>query len=126
MTDQAEQAPKVDQLDLGELVDLLKAIYTEHPGRIAPFGFRNPHSYRGDYSQLAFEPACNVPVADMLTYARFALGATYQGWKGGDFTMTKSTACWLAREGESAAETIGWLSLHLMLGLPPKIEGEPS
>ena len=114
--------PKVDQLSLGELIGLLKSIEAEHPGHIAPYGFRNPHSYRGYYEQLAFEPATNVPVAQMLADATSALGATFEGWKGGDYTMKKYTECWLAREGDSAGETIGWLSLHLMLGLPPKPE----
>lgn len=48
---------------LGDLIDRLKA---EDPNKGVPLGFKNPHSYRGYYDCLAFEPAENVTVASML------------------------------------------------------------
>lgn len=106
------------QYSLGELIAALKA---EDPDKMVPLGFGNPHSYRGYYEQLAFEPQRDRTVGDMLADAQSALGATYQGWKGGDFTMTESTDVWLSLRGEAYAETIGRISLALMLGaeLPP-------
>jgi len=74
---------------LGELITRLRE--EPDPSRRLSMGFRNPHSYRGFYEQLAFEVAENVTVGEMLTIAEPALGATYQGWKGGDYTMRDYT-----------------------------------
>lgn len=104
-------------MTLGELIAALEAHDRE---KVAARGFTNPHSWRGNYSELAFEPARNVTVGDMLRDARSALGATYQGWKGGDFEMGEYTDCWLASEGYGDGETIGLLLLKFMLtGVDP-------
>lgn len=105
---------KVEQLDLGELIAVLETALAEGD-RVLSVGFTNPHSYRGDYSDLAFEPCRDIALSDMLQAARDALGATFQGWKGGDYTMSKHTYCWLAFRGSGAGETIGALGLKLML-----------
>lgn len=99
------------QYGLGELIAALEA---KDPALTVPIGFDSPHSYRGDYCELAFEPARNVTVGSMLAAARSALGATYGGWKGGDYTMCEWTPCWLAARG-STGETIGVVLLGLML-----------
>lgn len=54
-------------------------------------GFGNPHSWRGSYDELAFEPVENATVGRMLEDAKSAVGATYEGWKGGEFLMTLDT-----------------------------------
>lgn len=100
-------------MTLGELIAALGAA---DPTRTVRHGFTHPHSYRGYYNELAFEPAANVTVADMLADARSALGATYEGWKGGDFTMHEHTDCWLSEEGCASGDTISALLLELMLG----------
>lgn len=89
---------------LGQLISALSL----HPNQnaVVPMGFDNPHSYRGFYEDVAFEPAMNVTIGAMLTAAQEALGSTYQGYKGGDFTMTWDTSCWLAHEG-CTGETLG-------------------
>ncbi len=99
-------------MNLGDLITRLEAA---DPDQTARHGFTHPHSYRGDYMDLAFEPAIDVTVADMLAAARSAIGATFQGWKGGDFTMTEHTWCWLSQEGDASGETISALLLELML-----------
>jgi hypothetical protein len=99
-------------MTLGELIAALEAA---DPTKVVPHGFTNPHSYRGYYDQLAFEPARNVTVEAMLDDARSALGTTYQGWKGGEFEMDEHTDCWLASEGSTSDETIGLTLLRLML-----------
>jgi hypothetical protein len=96
------------------LEELITALEAADPALVLPDGFDNPHSYRGYYDDLAFEPATDITVADMLAAARPALGTTYQGWKGGDFTMRGYTDCWLAEEGREG-ETIGLVLLRLML-----------
>lgn len=97
------------------LADLITTLEAADPTLAVPRGFTNPHSYRGDYMDLAFEPATDVTVADMLADARSALGATYQGWKGGDFTMGEHTWCWLSVEGDASGETISALLVELLL-----------
>jgi hypothetical protein len=99
-------------VNLGDLITRLEAA---DPNQVIPHGFHNPHSYRGDYYDLAFEPATNITVADMLEAARSAVGATYQGYKGGDFKMTPSDWCWLSEEGSASGETISPLLLEFML-----------
>lgn len=101
------------------LAELITALEAADPDRVVPHGFTNPHSYRGYYDELAFEPAANVTVADMLDDARSALGSTYEGWKGGDFTMRGHTDCWLSEEGRASGDTISALLLQLMLAEPP-------
>ena len=100
------------------LSDLIARLEAADPQQVVKHGFNHPHSYRGDYMDLAFEPATDVSVADMLADARSALGATYEGWKGGDFTMGEHTWCWLSQEGDASGETISALLLDLMLAEP--------
>ncbi len=105
-----------------ELGELITALEQADARLVVPSGFTNPHSYRGYYDELAFEPAANVTVAAMLADARSALGATYQGYKGGDFTMREHTDCWLATWG-GLGETLGPTLLRLMLA-PGTVPGE--
>lgn len=99
-------------LNLGDLVERLER---EDPDRVVPMGFANPHSYRGDYSKLAFEPARDVTIGAMLDAARAALGATFGGYKGGDYTMHDYTEVWLANYGEDSDNKLGPLLLELLL-----------
>lgn len=99
-------------MNLSEIITTLEA---EDPTRVLPEGFNNPHSYRGDYMDLAFEAADNITIGDMLAAAQSAVGTTYQGWKGGDFTMAGWSWCWLSTEGEVSSETISPQMLRLFL-----------
>lgn len=67
--------------------------------KILPFGFGKPMSYRGYYEELAFEPIQEAKVSDMLDYAKSAMGATFTGYKGGEFTMGEMTDCYIAEYG---------------------------
>lgn len=97
------------------LDELITALEAEDPGKVLPLGFSHPHSFRGFYEQLAFEPTTDVTVGEMLADARSARGATYEGWKGGSYTMLGWTDCWLAEEGHGAGEEIGPILLALLL-----------
>lgn len=97
-------------MTLGELIEALEAL---HPGSV-DYGFGNPHSYRGDYSDLAFEPQRGTTIVAMLEAATSAVGATFQGYKGGDFVMDEWTRVWLACEG-TVGETIGPALLGFMV-----------
>lgn len=100
-------------MTLGELITALEAADRDH---IAPLGFGEPMSYRGDYAELAFEPAENVTVGSMLANARSALGRTFEGYKGGEFTMNEYSACYINRYGESGGDRIGPVLVAYMTG----------
>lgn len=82
---------------LGELIEALEAV--ENKEATVEYGFARPHSSRGDYSELAFDPATGVTLQSMLDHARAALGSTFEGWKGGDFTMHDFTPCYIEAHG---------------------------
>lgn len=108
------------------LDDLIARLEREDPTRVLPLGFNNPHSFRGDYMDLAFEPAADIPVRDVLAAARSALGATYTGWKGGEYTMNGYSRSWIAKEGESGDNLIGPLLLELLLAFEPEPCTDPA
>lgn len=96
------------------LDELITALEAAPQDLVVPHGFNEPHSYRGYYHELAFEPARNVTVASMLKAARSAHGATFHGYKGGEYTMTGDTDCWLSEYGRTG-ETLGPTLIRLML-----------
>lgn len=100
------------RLMLGELIARLES---EPREKRVKLGFGNPHSWRGIYSELAFEPVEDTTVGEMLDAARSALGATYEGWKGGQYTMSEYSDVHLDYEGESNGETLGALLLEYLL-----------
>lgn len=87
-------------LTLGQLITMLETYDGDELERL-PVGIGRPHSYRGEYSQVAFEPTKDVPVLDMLATARAALGARFTGYKGGEFVMHSDTLCYLTRYGQT-------------------------
>lgn len=97
------------------LNELIRALESAKPVRDIPLGFANPHSYRGDFHSLAFEPVEHTSSADMLAAAQSALGKTYEGWKGGFFTMDEHADCYLAKRGLTGEE-LGPTLLRYMLG----------
>lgn len=89
---------------LGELIEWLEH---QDGAKVVPHGFGEPCSYRGYYEDVAFAPAENVTFASMLANAKSALGATFQGYKGGEYTMNEYTDCWIAEYGTSHGDKIG-------------------
>lgn len=75
-------------MKLGDLITLLEKFPAD---KKVSQGFGNPHSWRGAYAELAFEPIGETTVGEMLAAAKEAVGQTYTGWKGGDFTMGLDT-----------------------------------
>lgn len=66
-------------------------------------------SYRGFYEDLSWsfgERYAGVTVADVLAKAKAAIGQTFEGYKGGDFTMSEDTILWVAPYGESHSTAI--------------------
>lgn len=59
-------------------------------------------SWRGVYAHLALEYTDReVRVPELLAEACKAVGHTFHGYKGGDFTMDKSTPVWVSQYGEA-------------------------
>jgi hypothetical protein len=108
-------ADDMSNMSLGGIIARLER---EDPARVLPIGFADPHSYRGYYEQLAFEPRRNISIGDMLEAARSALGATFEGYKGGEYTMHEYTECWISHYGSSSDNKIGPLLLELLLAQP--------
>ena len=96
------------------LHELIEELEKHDPAKKVKRGFDGPHSYRGYYDELAFEPTGETTVGAMLKAARSALGETYQGWKGGDFKMDEWTPCHLAYVGD-CGESLGATLLGYML-----------
>ena len=71
------------------LKDLIERLEQEPYENTIRNGFGHSMSYRGDYSQLAFAPAQYVTVGSMLEEAKRAVGKTYHGYKGGEYTFNK-------------------------------------
>ena len=96
------------------LKELIEWLETHDAGIVLPYGFHRPHSYRGFYDELAFEPAENVTIGSMLECARAANGETYNGYKGGCYKMGEYTNVWLAERG-STGEPISVATLEASL-----------
>lgn len=99
-------------MNLGELIDALKKA---DPDLIVADGFCAPHSYRGYYDHVAFEPRRDVSVRHMLAAAESAVGATYEGWKGGTYTMDRDSVVHIAKEGHTDEAYEGLDPRHLDL-----------
>lgn len=95
------------------LKDLIEWLEKQSPDAVVPHGFGEPMSYRGYYDELAFEPVESTTFGEMLTHARNALGATFTGYKGGDYKMGEYTPCWIAEYGTSTGDKIGPTILNL-------------
>lgn len=83
-------------MNLKDLIERLQAIPAD---TVFPNGFGVADSWRGAYEQVAFEPATNTRAGDMLAEALHAVGTTYQGYKGGDYTMRPGTDVHIAAYG---------------------------
>src|SRR5690606_12034716 len=70
--------------------------------------------YRGYYERLAVEPASNVTVGEMLADLRGAIGATYEGYKGGEYEMGEWSDVYLAEYG-TCGEELGVRLLRYMI-----------
>ena len=96
-------------ITLRTLIDVLAAI---DPDTVTGFGFRDPHSDRGYYCELAVEPCGQRRIGDMHDELQGVLGKTLRGYKGGEFRMDGFVGVWLAAYG-CVGEPI--TSLHLDL-----------
>lgn len=103
-------------MNLKEIIDALEKQPREKPMLI---GFTRPHSYRGEYRNLAVEPVCGSTVGASLDSLKEAHGQTYGGWKGGDYEMDDYVNVYISRVGRASGERVGELLLACLLGDDP-------
>ena len=84
-------------LMLGEVIERLERLSPDL--RCTP-AFGEPDSWRGDYACIAFGPRESATVREMLSCAKAADDATFGGYKGGNYRMTRKTECYVAAYGE--------------------------
>lgn len=105
-------------MTLGEVIDELKRA---EPGATVQFDFcytapTTVASYRGYYNELAigWQPATHDaesgtywPLAStILERLEDAVGKTFEGYKGGDYTMDRGTTLYVANWGDSGGTVI--------------------
>ena len=95
-------------LTLGGLVDLLSGA-GDMPVVFDKGGSPTlPHSYRGYYDDLSFDSTDEkVSASRVLEGARNCIGRTFEGYKGGDYTMSEDTPLWCAPYGRTGPAIIG-------------------
>ncbi len=103
------------QITLGRLIELLEHRPRDEKVR---FDFEDMHpddvdSYRGYYEDLAisFTDEGEAPTVEwLLERLHGAVGATFHGWKGGEYTMTRDTPLWVARSGKTGGTAVTGLA----------------
>ena len=91
------------QMTLGQLIEILESMPADTEIR----GLNCPHSYRGYYSDLAFEPTeGTVTVSELLSECKAAMGQVFEGYKGGDYVMGALTPIWVAYYGHVGQKLI--------------------
>jgi hypothetical protein len=102
MSAQWQKERAESQMTLGKLIERLESLPPETMLDLA-----EPHSYRGYYSDLAFEKGDEITAAAALTMCRAAMGEVFQGYKGGDFQMGRNTPVWRASYGCCGQKIMG-------------------
>lgn len=90
------------QMTLGKLIKVLQDL---DPATLLPLG--DLDSYRGYYSDLAFEPTNTPRTSELiLNDCLAAMGKVFEGYKGGEYLMGESTPIWVANYGETGEKLI--------------------
>lgn len=101
-------------MTLGELIERLEAL---PPETVMRPGIGKPHSWRGAYEELSFEPVEETTVGKLLEEAKGCIGRTFEGYKGGEFTMREFTTVNIDERGHWSNGSAIWeLALSAMLG----------
>lgn len=100
-------------MELGELIDALGLCKPDLPVYFDFCGFRprpgSLHSYRGVAYDLALgyvdDNGPDVVVGALLAELQQAVGKTFEGYKGGEYTMDRRTPVWVANRGDWLTHT---------------------
>lgn len=114
-----------EQLSLGELILKLEPIaakqseviekYKSEADVVYDFEYLYPtrfDSWRGSYDELALNFETNryeskrLTVSEFLNLCKETIGKTFTGYKGGEYTMGKSTPVWVANNGNAGNTAI--------------------
>jgi hypothetical protein len=76
-------------MKLGEVKAAFDAL--ENNGFVFSNGFIIPHAYRGDYHQVAFQPAKNISLAEIKCHIYSALNDSFVGYFSGHYTYDENT-----------------------------------
>jgi hypothetical protein len=91
------------QFSLGDIIERLKELPQDIPILLG-----EAESYRGYYTDLSFNPLDEPrTVKEALKEAEKANGSTFEGYKGGDFTMARDTPVWFSHYGDTGTAIIG-------------------
>ena len=93
------------QFSLNDLINRLEELPQDMPILLG-----DADSYRGYYSDLAFAPLYDTEprtVKEILKEALLAHGKTFEGYKGGEFTMEGDTPVWYSHYGDCGPAIIG-------------------
>lgn len=105
LTDQMQKERSNTQMTLGNMIKILEKM----PDNEMLANLSGPHSYRGYYSDLAFELDTGTrPASEILEDCRESMGKTFMGYKGGDFTMKEYTPVWVASYGHLGEKLIAF------------------
>lgn len=85
-------------MELGQLITWLEK---QDPALVVSDGIGQPHTDRSYYYNLAFDPVDKTTIGEMLNFAKSAIGSTYEGYKGGDYTMQEQTEVFIGLYGDS-------------------------
>ena len=101
---------------LGQIIAELRHVDPILPVRIEPYHLyvKKLRSYRGYYDQLALGYTTELGVLScslrkmlmtvdaLLDDCRAAVGATFEGYKGGSYKMDEDTEVWISNYGEAS------------------------
>ena len=89
-------------LTLGNVLEELNKYYSYlNVTDVHGNGICNPHSYRGIYEHVAFEPTTDAAqVGEVINMIKDnVLNLPFYGYKGGEFTMTTDSFAWISFYG---------------------------
>lgn len=90
-------------LTLGELISHLEG-YSNWV--LLEPGIGMLHSYRGHYTDLAFEESEPITVEVALGKLKSVLGTEQDGYKGGSFLMDDMTPLWISNYGDASGVAV--------------------
>lgn len=98
-----------------KLAELIKVLESLDPDSVFSSGLMNPHPYRGNYADLAFEPGPRSTVGEQLRLCRLTVGRTLMGYKGGEVKMTADVDVYSAFYGSEGRSIVCVVTTHSLV-----------
>ena len=110
--EEARKLRSETHLTLGNLISYLENMEDHLVANLS-----HPHSYRGYYSDLAFEQGTGKTSSkDFLATCKKLVGRVFVGYKGGEYKMTLTTPLWVANWGVCGRPLIALNGTNVTLG----------